>query len=88
MERLSVKDIIVCLSLLVLSRWLLSQAGRLEEVVEKFGRLLMTLFSDVFFMRRKDIRQLFSPTTYMAIRYLKNWPFALATSLLFCFLTK
>lgn len=48
MERLSVKDIIVCLSLLVLSRWLLSQAGRLEEVVEKFGLLLMILFSDGF----------------------------------------
>lgn len=51
-----------------------------------------TTFNDfVFrclFMRRKDIRQLFSPTIYMAISYLKNWPFALATSLLFCFLTK
>lgn len=75
-ESLGVKGIICFLTLLAVSMWLLAHTGKLEGVMEKLVLLLMFLFFAFliifFFVRRKDIRQLFSPTIFRALRYCLN----------------
>lgn len=74
-ESLGVKGIICFLTLLAVSMWLLAHTGKLEGVMEKLVLLLMFLvfaFLIFFFVRRKDIRQLFSPTIFRVICYCLN----------------